>query len=50
MKITHKDAPFDHHEAQPDTTWIAPLVGMVVIIALGYIMLIIGCLIEVVNL
>ena len=32
MKITHKDAPFDHYMTEPDTSWFKPLIAVVIIV------------------
>ena len=32
MKITHKDAPFDHHMTEPDTSWHKPLIAVVIMV------------------
>lgn len=36
MKITYKEAPFEHEIHEPDTSWHNTLVGVVVMIALCF--------------
>lgn len=52
MKITHKDAPFDHYEAEPDTKAInfvivGAILGVVVMLCWG--ILLFGLMMEAVS-
>ena len=47
MKITHKDAPFDHHMTEPDTSWHKPLIAVVIMMAVCWGILMVTSLMSV---
>lgn len=45
MKITHKNIPFDHHLAKPDTSWHFTLAAICLMVTISWLVFVVGVLV-----